>query len=302
MLAAKLSALGGNKGIDLSNLLNSNDSSSESSSDEISKKKKKKKTKKSKKTKKNKKKYSDTKTSSEDDTKKLGVSPDSSPPNYQSYYNRTSESTNYDRRNVSYDSDHKSTRKRETDEDNYRKKRERSYDNSKHQSSSNQKDKHKRLDKTESRKRESSSYNERDGKAEQKRSKRDNSHMSRNDSDTRYKQCSSSDVTDRSAQKFVSGKKFEGRERRPGMSETEKAAKLAEMAAAGKEREVERGDRVAKQRAVDAAAAAEASRRPARSLHNEARTLPDSLESRIRSNKHYIQRDKMHMNQNFAKR
>lgn len=86
------------------------------------------------------------------------------------------------------------------------------------------------------------------------------------------------------------------------MSEEEKAAKLAAMAAAGAEREVQRGRRVAAQRRADAAAD-DAARGPrALAAGSQARALPDSLESRIHSNRHYIQRDRHHMNENFARR
>ncbi|CAH0404940.1 unnamed protein product [Chilo suppressalis] len=83
-----------------------------------------------------------------------------------------------------------------------------------------------------------------------------------------------------------------------GLSEEERAAKLAEMVAAGAEREEQRGKRVAEQRRADAA---DVGRAPRTSGH-EARALPDSLEARIRSNRHYIQRDRHHMNEHFAKR
>ncbi|XP_075992501.1 CWC25 spliceosome associated protein homolog [Anticarsia gemmatalis] len=89
--------------------------------------------------------------------------------------------------------------------------------------------------------------------------------------------------------------------RRGGLSEEEKAARLAEMAAAGAEREEQRGRRVAEQRAQDAAAA-RAGPAPRSAARHEARALPDSLESRIHSTRHYIQRDKRHMNENFARR
>ncbi|KAJ8729297.1 hypothetical protein PYW08_000878 [Mythimna loreyi] len=83
-----------------------------------------------------------------------------------------------------------------------------------------------------------------------------------------------------------------------GMTEEERAAKLAEMAAAGAEREVQRGRRVASQRAADAAA----ERAPPQPRAAPARALPDSLESRLHSTRHYIQRDKRHMNEHFARR
>ncbi|XP_041977722.1 pre-mRNA-splicing factor CWC25 homolog isoform X2 [Aricia agestis] len=89
--------------------------------------------------------------------------------------------------------------------------------------------------------------------------------------------------------------------KRTGLSEEEKAAKFAEMVAAGKEREVERSERVAKQR-LEIAADERSANKPRYSNRSEARSLPDSLESRIHSNRHYIQRDHRHMNENFAKR
>ncbi|XP_026325330.1 pre-mRNA-splicing factor CWC25 homolog [Hyposmocoma kahamanoa] len=88
--------------------------------------------------------------------------------------------------------------------------------------------------------------------------------------------------------------------KKTGLSEQERVARLAEMAAAGAEREVQRESRVAQQRAADAKESEEP-RRP-HTGGNEARALPDSLESRIHSNRHYIQRDKRHMNENFARR
>lgn len=88
--------------------------------------------------------------------------------------------------------------------------------------------------------------------------------------------------------------------KKTGLSEQERAARLAEMAAAGAEREVQRERKVAQQRAADAKETEEP-RRP-RTGRNEARALPNSLESRIHSNRHYIQRDKRHMNENFARR
>lgn len=82
------------------------------------------------------------------------------------------------------------------------------------------------------------------------------------------------------------------------MTDDERAARLAEMAAAGAEREVQRGRRVASQRAADAAA--EDTPHAPRSA--QPRALPDSLESRLHSTRHYIQRDKRHMNEHFARR
>ncbi|XP_014369958.2 pre-mRNA-splicing factor CWC25 homolog [Papilio machaon] len=87
---------------------------------------------------------------------------------------------------------------------------------------------------------------------------------------------------------------------RVGMSAEEKAAKLAEMAAAGAERELQRGRRVAEQLAEKEAS--EKSSNIPRSSRHEARALPDSLESRIHSNRHYIQRDRKHMDEHFARR
>ncbi|CAK1550070.1 unnamed protein product [Leptosia nina] len=84
------------------------------------------------------------------------------------------------------------------------------------------------------------------------------------------------------------------------LSDEEKAARLAEMMAAGTKREIERGRRVAEQKAENEANEKESrSRIPSR---NEARALPESLSSRIHSNRHYIQRNERHMNENFARR
>lgn len=87
--------------------------------------------------------------------------------------------------------------------------------------------------------------------------------------------------------------------KRLGLSEGEKAAKLAEMAAAGAEREVQRGKRVAEQRIENAS---EKILPRHHSSRNEARALPESLESRIHSNRHYIQRGQCHMDEHFARR
>ncbi|CAK1602954.1 unnamed protein product [Parnassius mnemosyne] len=88
---------------------------------------------------------------------------------------------------------------------------------------------------------------------------------------------------------------------RVGMSEEERAAKLAEMAAAGAEREIQRGRRVAEQLA-EKEASEKSSNVGKHSRRKEVCSLPDSLESRIHSNRHYIQRDKRHMNEHFARR
>ncbi|XP_013133890.1 PREDICTED: pre-mRNA-splicing factor CWC25 homolog [Papilio polytes] len=123
----------------------------------------------------------------------------------------------------------------------------------------------------------------------------------RDSSDEDYKRStqrstSSYDRNDRT-QKVKQDTRSKGR---VGMSEEEKAAKLAEMAAAGAEREIQRGRRVAQQLAEKDASEKKAN--IPRSSRHEARALPDSLESRIHSNRHYIQRDKRHMDEHFARR
>ncbi|CAG4998356.1 unnamed protein product [Parnassius apollo] len=109
-----------------------------------------------------------------------------------------------------------------------------------------------------------------------------------------------SSIRERGEKRYINRKELTSKTR-VGMSEEEKAAKLAEMAAAGAEREVQRGRRVAEQLAEKEAS--EKSSNVARhSRRKEVCSLPDSLESRIHSNRHYIQRDRRHMNEHFARR
>ncbi|GBP76695.1 Pre-mRNA-splicing factor CWC25 homolog [Eumeta japonica] len=84
------------------------------------------------------------------------------------------------------------------------------------------------------------------------------------------------------------------------LSEAERAARLAEMVKAGVEHESERGKRVAAQRA--AINSEDKKLTHGMQARSEAHALPTSLESRIKSNRHYIQRDKRHMNEHFARR
>lgn len=261
LLAAKLNALGGKKGLDLATLLNSDDSSVESSP-EVKKQKKKKKEKRQK-SKKKKKEHKDS-SSDEEQSKK-----ESSPEVQKS-----------SKRSADYHSDKKY-----------------SIDSRKRQSS------------------ESGKYGEDEVKS--KKDRRNSPEQNRKEYTRYYDQgyyTSTRSYKEEYSSKHDSGRRYpreddrrnrdsdqrEGR-KRGGMTEEEKAARLAEMAAAGAEREIERGRRVAEQRSADARAE-KAALVPRISSHSDARALPDSLESRIHSNRHYIQRDKRHMNENFARR
>lgn len=260
LLAAKLNALGGKKGLDLATLLNSDDSSVESSP-EVKKQKKKKKEKRQK----SKKKKKERKDSSSDEE--------------QSRKESSPEVKKSSKRSADHHSDKKY-----------------SIDPRKRQSS------------------ESGKYGEDEVKS--KKDRRNSPEQNRKEYTRYYDQgyCTSTrNYKEEYSSKHDSGRRYpreddrrnrdsdqrEGRKR--GMTEEEKAARLAEMAAAGAEREIERGRRVAEQRSADARAE-KAALVPRISSHSDARALPDSLESRIHSNRHYIQRDKRHMNENFARR
>ncbi|XP_013168277.1 PREDICTED: pre-mRNA-splicing factor CWC25 homolog [Papilio xuthus] len=146
---------------------------------------------------------------------------------------------------------------------------------------------------------------------EQEKIKKHRQDMTTDSKYTREKRRDTSDEGyKRSTKGSTSSHKYNDREQREkqdsrgkgrvGMSEEEKAAKLAEMAAAGAEREIQRGRRVAEQLA-EKEDSEKRSNIP-RSSRREAQALPDSLESRIHSNRHYIQRDRKHMNEHFARR
>ncbi|XP_013201235.2 pre-mRNA-splicing factor CWC25 homolog isoform X1 [Amyelois transitella] len=121
----------------------------------------------------------------------------------------------------------------------------------------------------------------------------------RNRSEAHSADCDKRQLYQRSEHSIRVGSRYERetKGRSKGMSSEERATKLAEMAAAGAERELSRGQRVAAQRA-----AAERSPRPAAGRAREVHALPDSLEARIHSNRHYIQRGSRHMDEHFARR
>ncbi|VVC92208.1 unnamed protein product [Leptidea sinapis] len=251
ILAAKLNALGSDK-IDLSKLLESDDSSDESSSshEKSKKKKKKKKSKKESKEKKKDKKKSKHKTENDESDK-----------------SRKRKSSDFEN---------------EPRDEQYSKKQKRDVSDDYNKCSSSSKP---------------SKYNERDFKKphSDKGSERRYGLETFGDKQrSHYKDRKEYTTTDdKTKTDHSSSKKI-------GLSAEEKAARLAEMAAAGAEREVQRGRKVAAQLAEkEIEEKLSKSRLPARS---EARALPDSLESRIHSNRHYIQRDKRQMNENFARR
>lgn len=298
-MAAKLNSLGGNKGVDLAALLVSGDSSS--SSEEESKKKKK-----------HKKKHAKVKKSKKSKEKKK-ISPDDS----DSSEKKLSNHSKYDMKgkNKSYNSDseinaeigskfkdtkvHKfETRKRKSDdydsEAEYRNKRKKddfsgpTKTNRGHHSS------------------DDDGYRVKDRKRSPQDYKRPPSGKrkspigyTRMSYDNRRKSPDSQRMTISPDRKRYETETY-WNTKKTGLTEQERAARLAEMASAGAEREVQREKRVAQQRAADAKESEEP-RRP-HTGRNEARALPDSLESRIHSNRHYIQRDKRHMNENFARR
>lgn len=285
-LAAKLSSLGGENNIDLAALLASDDSSdsSDTSSDEKTKKKKKKKikekkskTKKTKKAKKkskkkeSKKKVSDDSDSSEEELKK------------KRKHKKDRDSKELKRR-IS------PSRDRSLDEHKLQKLAERS----RHRSRSRDKEQ-KRYYRTniEHKRHENREIINLDSKGEKYRNRSRSDHHRETDKPSQSNRQSQSNRRSRSRerQNQVPGK-------RSGMTDSERAAKLAEMVRAGAEHEVRRGQRVAAQRVADEVEP-KTSVRPA---HAHAHSLPNSLESRIQSNRHYIQRNKGHMNEHFARR
>ncbi|CAH0726113.1 unnamed protein product, partial [Brenthis ino] len=260
LLAAKLNALGGEKGMNIAKLLESDDSSSDSSSDEKSKKEKKKKKKKKQKSKKSK-------------------------------HDSDSDSPHKKKK-----SKQKKKNLKESSESEYEEKR---VSKVKHVDSSK---------KTSPLKRKSTNDSSDYGASPHKRSRKDPSPY-RKRSERKNKDDIRDETRDRKYVREQSYEKRRGEEKKDswvqgnksskGLSEEEKAAKLAEMVAAGAEREVQRGKRVAEQRSENTS---EKILPRFQSSRNEARTLPDSLESRIHSNRHYIQRGQRHMNEHFARR
>ncbi|KAG6460882.1 pre-mRNA-splicing factor CWC25 homolog [Manduca sexta] len=254
VLAAKLNALGAEKGLDLAALLDSDDSDSDSSSSssilykqKSKKKKKRKKQEKNVKSKKSKKKKKHSSDSEQSDNQK--------------------KSDSFEKRRPREESPHRS-----------------------------------RDNESTSRKRHSGQDETVDNKSKTKRNRTDRTPPQSNDYDRPRRRRSRT----RSREEYSRRKASPSRDKhvpkntkRQGMSEEQRAAKLAAMVAAGAEREVDRGRRVAQQRAADEG---DNKPRPQGLLRNEARSLPDSLESRIHSNRHYIQRNSRHMNEHFARR
>lgn len=298
-LAAKLNSLGGNKGVDLAALLVSDDSSSSSEDEKkpTKKNKKKHKAKKSKKSKEKKKKSLDDSDSSEQKSRnqsKYGMK------EKRKSYTLDSESDTELRPKLKDTKVQKSeSRKRKSDEynseteyGNKRKKADLSGPRKLNRGSCSSDDDGNRV---KDRKRSPQNY--RTALPSRKNysfvSNMSMSHGSRRRSTDTGRRTISPDRKRYESETYWSTKKT-------GLSEQERAARLAEMAAAGAEHEVQRERRVAKQRAVDAKESEQP--RTSHMARTEARALPESLESRIHSNRHYIQRDKRHMNENFARR
>ncbi|XP_022122173.2 pre-mRNA-splicing factor CWC25 homolog [Pieris rapae] len=284
ILAAKLTALSSNK-IDLAKLLEADDSSDDDSSEEEKskmKKKKKKSKSKSKNSDKSHKKKNKTEKKSQDKSKKHRAKNDSSSDSDESIdsghkhsrkrsMSRDNESIPHNKKNRKDGPEQYCTDDRQNIRHEPQYKRYYDYD-------ANQREFNKtRIDKNED-KYVSNKY-------------RHHSEAHSNRETKRYSPIRKMNRNEKSNEQSRSKK---------GLSDAEKAARLAEMAAAGAEREIQRGRRVAEQKEENKAAEkALASRMPSR---NEARAIPDSLESRIHSNRHYIQRSEKHMSENFARR
>ncbi|CAH2231770.1 pre-mRNA-splicing factor CWC25 homolog isoform X2 [Pararge aegeria] len=311
LLAAKLSALGGEKGMNIAKLLeSSNDSESDSSSEEEkSKKKKKKKKSKSKKRKRNvdsespvkSKKSKKSKSSSKKHDDEDNASETEASRNRKSEFKKhkkclpTNTKTNRDDR---YDSDDdKSFHKEERRDHSYHSKSSEKQQRGR-ESSSNRKERHKM--------RCSESSSDEKGRTEQRhfsesipdRQRKEKQQIGHGESSINRKEAAKRGINSE-IRKAGDRVEYRPEKKRSGLSEEEINARLAAMAAAGAEREVQRGRRVAAQLAENAAAEKSV---PRHSSRNEARVLPDSLESRIHSNRHYIQRDQRHMNEHFARR
>lgn len=268
--------MGANKGVDLASLLVSDSSSDSSSEEERSKKKKKKH--KSKKSKKSKYKKS---------TKETDV--DSS---YEDRKKKLKKNNKKDRKEISSKKLKKQNNYNEsqTELDNHRRHKIKDTESNLRYPQKEQR--------RDSRKRNSDSYDS-EIEFKSKKSKRDGNEYHDSSAVEPHKDRRrgvSPEQYKRKSESFDSSKQNKS----VGLSEGERAARLAAMAAAGAEREVQRGRRVAEQRAVDAAESA--APRHGVAARSDARALPDSLESRIHSNRHYIQRDKRHMNEHFARR
>ncbi|XP_045521784.1 pre-mRNA-splicing factor CWC25 homolog [Pieris brassicae] len=278
MLAAKLTALSSNK-IDLAKLLESDDSSDDDSSVEEKSKKKKKKSK--------------SKNKNSDKSHKKNKTEKSKSKKHRTKYDSSSDS------DESIDTGHKHSRKRSSSRDNESVPHNKKYkkDSPEQYSPDNRQDirhepQYKRYYDYEANQRE---FNKaRIDKSEDKYVSNKYRHHSETQSNRETKRYSPIRKMNKNE------KSIEQSRSKKGLSDAEKAARLAEMAAAGAEREIQRGRRVAEQKEENKAAEkASASRIPSR---NEARAIPDSLESRIHSNRHYIQRSEKHMSENFARR
>ncbi|XP_050361900.1 pre-mRNA-splicing factor CWC25 homolog [Nymphalis io] len=266
LLAAKLNALGGEKGMDIAKLLESDDSSSD---EEIKKKKKKKKNKKHKSKKCNEESDDDNSSVLKDNKSRERKSHHRSRDNSDKECDSKVKSSRYDSRHDSSNKPSSSKRKTSevsSDDEGY------SYKKNRKDSSS------KRYWETEKFKVSHESSDDR---------KHVRKYYTKYDYENKPSRIGEKDRRDKQDAK------------KTGISEEEKAARLASMIAAGAEREVQRGRRVAEQRAENAAPEKSV---PRHSSRNEARVLPDSLESRIHSNRHYIQRNQRHMNEHFARR
>ncbi|XP_063529317.1 pre-mRNA-splicing factor CWC25 homolog [Cydia strobilella] len=282
MLAAKLTAMG-EKQIDLVALLASNDSSSDSSSEEEHKKSKKKhkKSKKHKKEKKKSKRENSSEVSSyEDDTKKSKHKPSI----------ERSRSPLIDSRNQK--SRHRGGSPNDSDYEHSNKK----YSRAEKTEARSDKEGHGRM-RRDSAERGRSPDRWRRRPSEERRHGQDR----RQKSPDRRRRPRSEERTHRPQERGPNKADARGGyKKKVGMSSEQRSAALAAMTAAGLERERERERRVAGQRA--AAAVAERDKPRPCKLRTEAHSLPDSLESRIHSNRHYIQRDRSHMDKPFARR
>lgn len=266
LLASKLNALGNKDGgIDLAALLASDDSSdSDSDSSSGKKKKKKKKKTKDKKSKKDKKRKKSKKSDSDIEV------------NIKEHKSRRKDSDKID---TKYKRDKSCSRDRSPIT-------QRSKQNNKHE---DQKDRsaiypHHSTHRTET---------------QYKRKSRDRSSSSEN---TRRKAIKRKSPFERrhaqSVRQIRSKSKERASQKKGRLSSAERAAKLAEMVRDGHNNEISRGRRIAEQKKAEQNEVVAR----ARPSHAVANSLPTSLQSRIQSNKHNIQRNKMHMNEHFARR
>ncbi|XP_032529494.2 pre-mRNA-splicing factor CWC25 homolog [Danaus plexippus] len=280
LLASKLSALAGEKSMNLAKLLDSDSSSSDSSSSSSRKKKTKKKKKKMSKHKSKKHQGND----SDEKQEKSKKSKD--------------KKKHKDKKDKNDDSDAGTISKREKYHNDLK------FDDKKYPSSMKRKS-HVDSDGEPQRKsrkslKEVSPYQKRNESYSQDRYRRSSGDRNRSRRETENDDRRNSDRRGPSRSRSRYDQKTPRDNQRSELSQDEKAAKLAAMVQAGAEREIQRGRRVAEQLAEKAAE--DTTTLPRSSHKNQARTLPDSLESRIHSNRHNIQRDKRHMNEHFARR